>query len=38
MPTNVNVKLIKKEQLKPDILKFTCESKKYLIVQSQVNL
>ena len=27
MPTNVNVKLIKKEQLKPDILKFTCESK-----------
>lgn len=27
MPANVNVKLIKKEELKPDILKFTCESK-----------
>lgn len=27
MPTNVKVKLIKKEQLKEDIVKFTCESK-----------
>lgn len=27
MPTNANVKLVKKEQLKEDIFKFTCESK-----------